>query len=89
MPRWRWPEPRQHHLHLTRIGSSFWRDHLAFRDWLRGPPHVAAAYMTLKAQLAEQFPTDREAYIRGKTRFVEDGLRVARQSPTSERATGE
>jgi GrpB-like predicted nucleotidyltransferase (UPF0157 family) len=71
-------DPRQYHVHLTRIGSTFWRDHLAFRDWLRTHPDVAAAYMALKTQLARQYPTDREAYIRGKTAFVESVLHDAR-----------
>jgi GrpB-like predicted nucleotidyltransferase (UPF0157 family) len=71
-------DPRQYHLHLTRIGSDFWRDHLAFRDWLRSHPDAADAYMALKAQLARQYPTDREAYILGKTSFVESVLQAAR-----------
>jgi GrpB-like predicted nucleotidyltransferase (UPF0157 family) len=71
-------DPRQYHLHLTRVGSTFWRDHLAFRDWLRTHPDSAAAYMALKTQLARQYPMDREAYIRGKTAFVESVLRLAR-----------
>jgi GrpB-like predicted nucleotidyltransferase (UPF0157 family) len=71
-------DPRQYHVHLTRVGSTFWRDHLAFRDWLRTHPDVAAAYMALKMQLARQYPTDREAYIRGKTEFVESVLHAAR-----------
>lgn len=70
--------PRQYHVHLTRVGSAFWRDHLAFRDWLRTHPDVAADYMALKTQLAERYPTDREAYIRGKTSFVEGVLHAAR-----------
>jgi GrpB-like predicted nucleotidyltransferase (UPF0157 family) len=71
-------EPRQYHLHLTRIGSDFWRDHLAFRDWLRTHPDAVDAYMALKTELAARYPTDREAYILGKTSFVEAILHAAR-----------
>jgi GrpB-like predicted nucleotidyltransferase (UPF0157 family) len=74
-------DPRQYHVHLTRVGSTFWRDHLAFRDWLRTHPEVAAAYIALKTRLARQYPADREAYIRGKTSFVESVLRAARAEP--------
>lgn len=74
-------DPRQYHVHLTRIGSSFWRDHRTFRDWLRAHPDVAAEYMLLKQQMARQFPTDRESYILGKTAFVERVLEAARRSP--------
>jgi GrpB-like predicted nucleotidyltransferase (UPF0157 family) len=73
-------DPRQYHLHLTRVGSSFWHDQRTFRDWLRTHPDAASDYMTLKQRLALQFPTDREAYILGKTSFVEETLRVARSA---------
>lgn len=71
-------EPRQYHLHLTRIGSQFWLDHRDFRDWLRTHWDAATEYAALKQALAERFPEDRTAYIDGKTRFVESVLRTAR-----------
>jgi GrpB-like predicted nucleotidyltransferase (UPF0157 family) len=66
-------EPRQYHVHLARIGSRFWREHRAFRDYLRTHDAVAAAYGLLKHTLAERHPDDRAAYIEGKTAFV-DGV---------------
>jgi GrpB-like predicted nucleotidyltransferase (UPF0157 family) len=71
-------EPRQYHVHLTRVDSAFWHDHRTFRDWLRAHPDAAREYMALKRSLAERHPTDREAYIAGKTVFVERVLRAAR-----------
>ena len=71
-------DPRQYHLHLTQLNSAFWDDHLTFRDWLRTHPDAAAGYMAVKRQLAARFPTDREAYIKGKTAFVLGVLREAR-----------
>jgi GrpB-like predicted nucleotidyltransferase (UPF0157 family) len=73
----RWGEPRQYHLHLTLVGSAFWHNQRAFRDWLRTHADAAAGYMALKQALARQFPEDRESYIRGKTEFVAEVLRVA------------
>jgi GrpB-like predicted nucleotidyltransferase (UPF0157 family) len=70
-------EPRQYHLHLAQYRGTFWRDHLAFRDLLRADAGVAGAYQALKLTLAEQYPRDREAYIAGKTEFVQDMLRRA------------
>jgi GrpB-like predicted nucleotidyltransferase (UPF0157 family) len=67
-------EPRQYHLHLTRVDSAFWHDHRTFRDWLRTHPDTTAEYMALKRMLAERYPADREAYIAGKTTFVKDVL---------------
>ena len=76
-------EPRQYHLHLTTIDSTFWRDHRLFRDYLRANPDALAAYAFLKQNLAAQFPRDREAYIDGKTAFVEAILVEARRSTIS------
>jgi len=72
-------EPRQYHLHLTRVDSQFWQDHRLFREWLRAHGDTAAEYAALKQALAERFPTDREAYIDGKSAFVASVLRRAAQ----------
>jgi GrpB-like predicted nucleotidyltransferase (UPF0157 family) len=71
-------DPRQYHLHLTRFRGTFWADHLAFRDLLRREADVAGAYDALKHVLAEKYPRNREAYIDGKTEFVQEMLRHAR-----------
>ncbi|MFL5605546.1 MAG: GrpB family protein [Gemmatimonadaceae bacterium] len=72
-------DPRKYHVHLAAIGSSFWRDHRAFRDYLRAHPVAAAAYATLKQELAARYPRDRERYIDGKAAFVEQTLDAARR----------
>ena len=71
-------EPRAYHLHLTAVGSGFWRDHLEFRELLRADPGVRAAYAALKRDLAGRYPRDREAYIEGKGPFVLEALRRSR-----------
>ncbi|HEY1952882.1 MAG TPA: GrpB family protein [Gemmatimonadaceae bacterium] len=68
-------EPRSHHVHLTAIGSQFWRDHLAFRNRLRADNYLRDAYAALKHGLAARFPRDREAYIDGKASFVKAVLK--------------
>jgi GrpB-like predicted nucleotidyltransferase (UPF0157 family) len=70
-------EPRQYHLHLTLVGSAFWNAHRTFRDWLRSHSDTMREYASLKYALAAKFPADREAYIEGKTAFVEQVLRSA------------
>jgi GrpB-like predicted nucleotidyltransferase (UPF0157 family) len=67
--------PRSYHLHLTTIGSDFWRDHRTFRDRLRADPALRDEYATLKLELARRYPTDRPMYIDAKGPFV---LRVLR-----------
>jgi GrpB-like predicted nucleotidyltransferase (UPF0157 family) len=66
--------PRAYHVHLTAIDSAFWRDHLTFRDRLRGDNALRDAYATLKRDLAARFPRDREAYIVAKEPFVNQVL---------------
>lgn len=70
-------EPRAYHLHLTRVGSHFWRDHLAFRDYLSANASVRDEYARLKHELAVRFPNDREAYIAHKGPFVRRVLELA------------
>jgi GrpB-like predicted nucleotidyltransferase (UPF0157 family) len=43
---------------------------LAFRDYLRPHPDVAAEYAALKRRLAAEFPDDRVAYTKGKSDFI-------------------
>jgi GrpB-like predicted nucleotidyltransferase (UPF0157 family) len=73
-------DPRQYHLHLTRVGSTFWNDHLTFRDHLRASPKAAQAYAALKLALAERYPTDRERYTDAKEEFVRGVLATARSA---------
>ena len=68
---------RTHHLSLAEPASHHHRVTLAFRDALRADPALAAEYATLKIQLAQRFPRDRQAYIEGKTAFIEGVLRGA------------
>jgi GrpB-like predicted nucleotidyltransferase (UPF0157 family) len=70
-------EPRQYHLHLAAVESTFLKEHRAFRDYLRAHPEAAAAYASLKYELAARYPRDREAYIAGKTAFVQAVLAEA------------
>src|SRR5439155_8666609 len=61
---------RTHHLHVVVHGGTEWRRHLHFRDRLRCKPGLAEEYRTLKAVLAAQHRTDREAYTNAKSSFV-------------------
>jgi GrpB-like predicted nucleotidyltransferase (UPF0157 family) len=63
---------RTHHVHVHSAAES--TRLLCFRDYLRAHPDTAAAYAQLKEQLAVAYPTNREAYTRGKDAFVADIL---------------
>jgi GrpB-like predicted nucleotidyltransferase (UPF0157 family) len=65
------PSRRTHHLHLIPTGSERLEDEIAFRDYLRAHPGVAAEYGALKQRLASEHTDDREAYTQAKAGFIE------------------
>jgi GrpB-like predicted nucleotidyltransferase (UPF0157 family) len=70
-------QPRTVHVHVCQRDSTWERDHLLFRDYLRAHPDKAHDYAALKRQLAETVGDDRNAYTAGKTAFIERTLRDA------------
>jgi GrpB-like predicted nucleotidyltransferase (UPF0157 family) len=66
------PAMRTHHLHLIPVDSPEWRRPIAFRNYLRAHPEVAAEYEALKRRLAVTFKHDREAYTEAKTPFIDE-----------------
>lgn len=65
---------RELHLHITRLDSKFWRDHLRFRDVLRSNPQVTHQYAELKRTLASQYRNDRAGYTDTKSDFITECL---------------
>lgn len=63
---------RTHHIHCYGQGNPEVFRHLAFRDFLKANPQVAAAYGELKIKLAQQYPLDIEQYINGKQAMVQE-----------------
>ena len=61
------PEYRTHHLNLTTQESGFWKNKLAFRDYLRAHDQIAAEYVELKKHLAEVYACTHEIDLDGKT----------------------
>lgn len=66
-----------YHIHITEVGTDFWRKHLAFRDYLRTHPDTAAEYAALKRGLAGEHGEDRIGYATAKTEFVQAVVRRA------------
>ncbi|MFP3323010.1 GrpB family protein [Planococcus sp. SIMBA_160] len=65
-------DERTHHVHCYEQGNPEIVRHLAFRDFLKASPPIAAAYGQLKMELAKQYPLDIERYIKGKQMMVEE-----------------
>jgi GrpB-like predicted nucleotidyltransferase (UPF0157 family) len=75
--------PSTHHVRLSESGSEQERNHLLFRDYLRGHPRVAAEYAALKLKLAAAHDgltmKSQELYSLSKTDFVHSVFRTALQ----------
>lgn len=57
-----------YHVHIRYQGD--W-DEIRFRDFLIKNKEIAKEYETLKLELAEKYPNDREAYTNSKTDWIE------------------
>ncbi|MYH67780.1 MAG: GrpB family protein, partial [Dehalococcoidia bacterium] len=68
-----WPA---HHLYVCPSGSEELQRHLRFRDYLRSHPDSAARYEALKRDLAHRHADDIDAYVAGKSAFIERILAV-------------
>jgi GrpB-like predicted nucleotidyltransferase (UPF0157 family) len=71
-------DPRTHHVHMNEITSRDWENLVVFRDYLIQHPEAAQEYTELKLELAQRFPTDRQAYLDGKSSLIERVLQLAR-----------
>jgi GrpB-like predicted nucleotidyltransferase (UPF0157 family) len=71
------PKYRTHHLNLTPQQSGFWKDQLAFRDYLRAHDQIAAEYGDLKKRLAELYAHTHQLDPDGKSEFVARVLELA------------
>jgi GrpB-like predicted nucleotidyltransferase (UPF0157 family) len=72
--------PRSHHVHLVSWSSTFWKEQLLFRDWLRAHPERRREYEVLKRELALTFAADRRGYGEAKGAFVRSVVREAQGS---------
>jgi GrpB-like predicted nucleotidyltransferase (UPF0157 family) len=69
--------PRTVHIHVCESGSTWERDHLLFRDYLRADEATRDAYADLKRASATRYRDDGIAYTEAKTAFVFDALERA------------
>ena len=71
--------PRTHHIHMVKINSSFWNEHLLFRDYLRNDSEARIRYSKLKKELALQYGNDREKYTSSKSEFIQEIIKKAKE----------
>lgn len=65
------------HLHITELNSTFWREKLLFRDYLRAHPRAARDYLHLKRTLAARYSSNRPAYTEAKASFIQQVIQRA------------
>ncbi len=63
-------EVRTHHVHAYIDGDPHIEAHLAFRDYLRAHPDIAADYAQIKREGAKEYRHDPDGYCAFKDRFV-------------------
>ncbi|MGB4487112.1 MAG: GrpB family protein [Pseudomonas veronii] len=68
---------RTHQVHAFETGTPDVLRHLAFRDYMRAHPALAAEYGELKSCLAKRHQQDMAAYIAGKDGFIKEHERRA------------
>ncbi len=71
------PEHRTHHLNLVQQDSGFWKNQLAFRDYLRGHDRFAREYVDLKKSIARMYAQTNEIDPEAKSEFVAKVLALA------------
>jgi GrpB-like predicted nucleotidyltransferase (UPF0157 family) len=75
-----------YHLHLAEPDQSVLRKPLQFRDYLRKHSDAAEEYGVLKRELAKSYVQDLDAYVAGKTGFIENGMLQIEQESKKDRA---
>ncbi len=64
-------------IHIELYGSTEWKNHIYFRDYMNEFQSEAFEYEKLKETLYKKFPNDRDAYSKGKGLFIANILSKA------------
>jgi len=76
----------KYHLYITFKDALSYHNHLYLRNWLRQNDHDRLRYEALKKELANKYRYDIDAYIDGKTEFIQDIYQKAKSSIYLEKA---
>ncbi len=63
-------DTEQFHIHMVKLNSTFWNEHIWFRDFLKNHRHLADEYEKLKFKLAEKYRYNRDLYTKEKGLFI-------------------
>lgn len=71
------PEYRTHHLNLAKLESSFWKNQILFRDYLKENDQYAKDYIQLKNRFAAYYARTNHIDLEWKSDFVAKVLEMA------------
>ena len=73
-------QPTEFHLSIAYTDKGdFWERQIIFRDYLRNNPKTRNEYARLKENLLKNDPTGGNGYVGGKSEFIQNVLRLARE----------
>ncbi len=70
---------RTHYVHIEKLGSRPWQNHVLFRDYLCAHKKAVRKYSLLKEKLAKKYKNDRDTYTAKKHSFIEKIIKVAKR----------
>jgi GrpB-like predicted nucleotidyltransferase (UPF0157 family) len=70
---------RTHHIHMVEKNSTFWKEHILFRDFLRKNNTEKQQYALLKIKLAQTYGFDRDGYTNAKADFIRSVIQKAQE----------
>ena len=74
------PNCRTHYIHVEVLNSTYWNNHILFRDYLLKYPKFAQQYENLKRSIADQYKNERKKYTAEKNAFIQHVLNLAKNT---------
>jgi GrpB-like predicted nucleotidyltransferase (UPF0157 family) len=71
-------EKRTHYIHMEVINSTYWNNHILFRDYLLNHPKLVKEYERLKQEAQKKYKEERKKYTQYKNEFIQSVLKRAR-----------
>lgn len=71
------PECRTHYIHIVKLGSVYWNEHIYFKQYLLDHEQTVREYEKLKCELSKKYANDRKKYTAAKDEFISAVLEKA------------
>lgn len=74
------PNCRTHYIHVEVLNSTYWNNHILFRDYLLKYPKFVQQYENLKRSIADRYKDERKKYTAEKNAFIQHVLNLAKST---------